>query len=45
MTEGTWEEQLARSAEEPLEQLELYALATIGERALIDPLTKRLSLF
>jgi Protein of unknown function (DUF2000) len=45
MTEGSWEEQVQRSAAQPLDQLELYAIASIGERQLVDPLTKRLSLY
>jgi hypothetical protein len=44
MTGGTWDEQLARSAAKPADAIELYAVASIGSRALIDPLTKRCSL-
>jgi hypothetical protein len=45
MTEGSWEEQVERSASQPLAELDLYAVASIGDRELIDPLTKRLSLY
>lgn len=45
MTEGTWEDQVARSAEHSIADLDLYAVATIGSAGAIDPLTKRLSLF
>jgi hypothetical protein len=45
MTEGTWEDQVARSAGHSIADLELYAVATIGAAERIDPLTKRCSLY
>ncbi|HKO38995.1 MAG TPA: DUF2000 family protein [Solirubrobacterales bacterium] len=45
MTEGNWREQMARSAEHSIADLELYAVATVGKPEVIDPLTKRCSLY
>lgn len=45
MTTGTWQEQVARSAARSADDVELFAVATIGPAAEIDPLTRRCSLY
>lgn len=45
MTEGDWREQLARSQEHSIADLDLYAVAAVGRPDAIDPLTKRCSLY
>jgi uncharacterized protein DUF2000 len=45
MVEGTWQDQVGRSAAAKAEDLELFAVAAIGEAQTIDPLTKRCRLY
>ncbi|HEU0250429.1 MAG TPA: DUF2000 family protein [Solirubrobacteraceae bacterium] len=45
MTGGHFEDQLARSAAQNSDDLELYAVATAGEATQIDPLTRRCKLY
>lgn len=45
MTGGTYKDQLTRSAISDLDELELYAVATVGNAVEIDPLTRRCSLY
>lgn len=45
MTGGTYEEQVTRSAGRSIAELDLYAVATLGDADEIDPLTRRCSLY
>jgi len=45
MTGDTYKEQLIKTAEVTGEQMEYYCVAAFGEKASIDPITKRFSLW
>lgn len=45
MTGETWVEQVARSAVTPERELEYFGVAAFGTRSILDPLTKKLSLW
>jgi Protein of unknown function (DUF2000) len=45
MVGGTYVEQLKRAATRTTDDLELYAVATVGPSEILDPLTRRCSLY
>jgi hypothetical protein len=45
MTGGTYREQLEKTAAKETEEMEYYCVAAFGEKAVIDPITKRFSLW
>jgi hypothetical protein len=45
MTGGTYMEQLEKTADKETEALEYFCVAAFGEKAVIDPITKRFSLW
>jgi len=45
MTGDTYKEQLEKTAETGTEEVEYYCVAAFGEKAVIDPITKRFSLW
>ena len=45
MTGDTYKEQLVKTASVSGEQMEYYCVAAFGEKAVIDPITKRFSLW
>ncbi len=45
MTGDTYKEQLTKTAEVTEEQMEYYCVAAFGEKTIIDPITKRFSLW
>lgn len=45
MTVGTWEEQIERSKAIPEAELEYYGICLIGEKGVLDELTKKFSLW
>ena len=45
MTVGTWEDQVKKSAETTDEELEYYGVCLFGERAVLEELTQKFSLW
>ena len=45
MTGDTYKEQLDKTANTPYEELNFYGIIAFGEKSLLDPITKRLSLW
>ena len=45
MTEGSWDEQIARAKETPEEALEYYGICMLGDKNDLDEFTKKFSLW
>ncbi len=45
MIEGGWEQQIADTKSKPQDDITFWAVAAFGDRAILDPLTKKFSLY